>query len=75
MGLNSLAFKNKGQISLEFGVLILAVVMVAVFTAYLYVKSTVESAIQINETTNGTIGIYNSAVNKLTESVGNLSNK
>ncbi|MBA2861920.1 class III signal peptide-containing protein [Methanococcus maripaludis] len=75
MSLKSLAFKNRGQISLEAGVIVIAVAMVAVFAAYLYVKSTVESAIQINETTNGTIGIYNNAVNKLTESVGNLSNK
>ncbi|ABO35020.1 conserved hypothetical protein [Methanococcus maripaludis C5] len=75
MDLKSLAFKNKGQISLELGVLTLAIVAVALFAGYLYIKNTLESAIQINETTNGTVGIYNGAVNKLTESVGNLSNK
>jgi len=75
MDLKSLALKNKGQLSLEMGVLVLAVAMVAVYAAYMYIKSTVESAIQINETTNGTVGIYNGAVNHITESVGNLSNK
>ncbi|WP_459202523.1 class III signal peptide-containing protein [Methanococcus sp. CF] len=74
MGLKSLAFKNRGQLSLELSVLVMAIAMVAVFASYIYIKSTVESAIKINETANGTVGIYNSAVDKMTESVGNLSN-
>ncbi|AEK19911.1 class III signal peptide-containing protein [Methanococcus maripaludis] len=74
MGLKYLAFKNRGQISLELGVLVLAVAMVAVFAGYLYIQSTLESAVKINQTANGTVGMYNSAVNRITESVGNLSN-
>jgi len=75
MGLKNLILKNRGQISLETGVIILAVVAVAMVAAYTYINSILEATFTINETANSTVGTYNAAVNDLTESVANLSNK
>jgi len=75
MGLKHLILKNRGQISLEAGVLILAVVAVAMVAAYTYISSILEATFTINETANSTVGTYNAAVDAVTESVANLSNK
>ncbi|ABR53933.1 conserved hypothetical protein [Methanococcus vannielii SB] len=73
--LKSLIFNYRGQISLETGILIAAVLAVTIFSAYIYVKSIVNATVTVNESTTGTVGAYNAEIGRFTESVYNLTNK
>jgi len=65
---------NRGQISIEFGLLVFAVVVAATVISYYHIQSIKASGKVANRTAISVVEKYDSAVSSFVDSVKNLSN-